>query len=253
VQHLVSAERGEYSGTLGVLARLVESMNEAGVGHTRLTFRPTNPGASRLLGGLVDQLPQRLVAHSAVDYGFAPVRAVVLRCGSAVTVHDELDPTELYARVLHPVELASLRLDDPTLESLDRSYGANGLTRSRSVLTAVLGGRIVGACLVNHASEGINFSFLENAIEYVRVAPELRERRCRDVWRALLHAAVELVGRRRDYVVVALSPADRELAVAAGVIASAPKRYAVVTVSAQGFERAFGCFEGYYRERVAAA
>jgi len=254
MQHLVSAERGEYTGTLWVIARLVESLHQVGAHYTPISFRPNNPGVNRLFGAITEHLPDRLVSRSIVDYGLAPARPLDVPHDNGVTVLEGLDPTELYARLLHPVELASLRFDDPELAELDAAYGAAGLTRCRTEFTAVSDDRIVGACLLHHASEGINLSFLENAIEYVRVAPELSAPRRRDVWVALMGAAIEAVRRRRDYVVVALSPGDRDLAVAARLVAPNPKQYAVLTIARKdnGLLRGLECLEGYYRERFRA-
>lgn len=187
-QHLVSRVRHEYTGTLGVIVEMVEWFRDHGVGHGRISFRSNNPGTNRLFGGVVEQLPSAVACLSVADYGLAGLRQVCVpgargvrvRRGSTALAHG------FYARTLHPVEAASLRLDDPGLAKLEPAYVDAGLQRSRTVLVATLRGEVAGAVIVNHASEGINFSFLENAIEYLRAG--------------------------RDYVVAATDPRDRDLA-----------------------------------------
>jgi hypothetical protein len=256
-QHLVSAERREYAGTLGVLSDLIGWCHDTGADHARASFRPDNPGVNRLFGVVAEGLPTRVVALSVVDYGLVPVDAVTLPYDDAgVAVRplrrgEERELIAFYSKILSRVELDALRLDDPRFDALDRRYRAHGLTRRRTPLVAVDGARVVGACLVHHASEGMNFSFLENAIEHVRVASDLSTARAQQTWRSLIRAAVTEARRERDYVVVALDPDDRALGVAAGLLPRTPKQYAVLTVSRRerGLLRGIELWEQFYEAR----
>jgi hypothetical protein len=234
-QHLVSGQRHEYVGTLTVLMALVQWLHDSGARFVRLTFRPNNRGANPLFGGVGELMPRDLVNVSVVDYGISPVAGVrVAEADAEVRVgrSDDLQARRFYGELLPPVELASLALRDPGFSELDPIYGRHGLSRRRHVYVASVGDRVVGACLVHHSSEGMNFSFLENAIEYLRVAPDLPSRLRARVWNALLRVAVGDVGRQRDYVVTTTDPGDRDLAVASGLVGvDPPKQYAVLTVS----------------------
>jgi hypothetical protein len=254
-QHLVSRVRREYTGTLAVLIRTVEWFRDHGAAHGRISFRPNNPGTNRLFGAVVERVPCRLACISVADYGLAPLEQVSLRAARRVRVTRDAAALarDFYERTLHPVEAASLRLDDPRLADVGSAYADAGLHRSRTVLVATLGGAVAGAVIVNHASEGINFSFLENAIEHLRVAPHLSPKSRRSVWMTLLHAAVETVAAQgRDYVVATTDPRDRDLAVASGIVPEDPKQYATLTASERGFTRAIGCWREYYDALLAA-
>jgi hypothetical protein len=257
-QHLVSASRGDYAGTLGVLIELIEWCHDTGAAYARAHFRPSNPGVSELMGSVAERLPTHLASLSLIDYGIAAVEAIDLddERGPAVDVrplrNNEIGHIgALYAQTVAGVELASLHLDDPWLNRLDAHYRSHALMRRRTPLVATEGSRIVGACLVNHGSEGMNLSFLENAIEYVHVARELATARRERVWRALVRAAVKEVRQTRDYVVTALDPEDRALGVAAGLLPPSPKQYGVLTVSRreQGLLRGIECWREYYETR----
>ncbi len=163
-QHLVSRERREYTGTLAVLAELVEGLHRVRAPYIRLSFRPDNPGTNLLFGGVTERLSSRVHKLAVIDYGMAQVNSISLeppsRPGVRVVRLDQ-DASEearrFYARVLHPVELASLGLEDPGLRSLDARYRQVGLRRRRKVLVAREHGEIVGACLVHDTSHGLLF------------------------------------------------------------------------------------------------
>src|SRR4051794_8539384 len=253
VQHLVSRRRHQPAGTLRVLSELVRWLHDSGAGHVRLFYRPDNPGTNRLFGALARDLPAHVAHAETLDYALVPEGAERLpRPRVAV---ERLAPADagaaigFYETVLHPVELAALRLDDPELDGPRPAFRAHGLRRGRRLLVA--GGRhgVAGACIVNHASEGMNFSFLENAVEHLRVAPGLSGRRRRDVWHALAAAALAETRTLPGPAVMTLAPADRDLAVAAGLLGPAPKQYTVITGSREGFPRTIECFEDYYRAR----
>jgi len=252
-QHLVSAQRHEYVGTLTVLMALVQWFHDSGVRFVRLSFRPNNRGANRLFAGVAEVLPHDLVNVSVVDYGTNPVAAVRLpEVDADVRVHrsDDLQARRFYGEILPRVELASLGLRDPGFSELDRIYGRHGMSRRRHAYVASAGDRVVGACLVHHSSEGMNFSFLENAIEHLRVAPDLPPRLRARVWARLLGAAVRDVGGHRDYVVTTTDPGDRDLATATGLVGTdPPKQYAVLTASRErdAFLRAIEHFASYYK------
>ena len=260
-QHLVSRDRHEYTGTIAVLIALVEGLHDEGVAHIRLTFRPENRGTNRLFGDVAVRLAPELRSFELVDYGLAGVKR--LRLASADVNPSEvrrLGPeegvgvSEFYSRILHPVELASLGLDDPCLRGVDAGYAAAGLRRRRTVLVAVEAGEIVGACLVHDSSLGLNFSFLENAIEHLRVRPDLDAARRRATWLALARAAVADLAGRSDHVVAALSPADRDLSVAAGLVTDQPKQYAMLTVARRrdGYLQSMECFLEHYRRLMSS-
>lgn len=259
-QHLVSLQRREYTGTLALLLALSEWGHDVGIDFARFSFRPNNPGTNALFGDIAQRLPSDLASLSLVDYGLTNLRDVDLPGGrdSPVLVRslgsDEgAAAAAFYERVLDPVELASLRLAQPRLHELDAAYGLHGLTRRRSVLVALDGGHIIGACIVNHSSEGINFSFLENAIEYLRVAPDQPALTRRATWLSLARAAVAEVARTRDYVVSLTHPGDRDLATAAGLVPADPKQYSVLTVAMrEGCAGMTDCFSEYYRGLLGA-
>ena len=259
-QHLVSRYRREYTGTLALLLALSEWGHDVGIEFARFSFRPNNPGTNALFGGVAERLPSDLVSLSLVDYGLTIARDVDLRGArdSPVAVRS-LGPDEgavaatFYEQFLDPVELASLCLAQPGLRELHRAYGIHGLTRCRTVLIALDSGRVVGACIVNHSSEGINFSFLENAIEYLRVAPDQPALTRRATWLSLARAAVAEVARMRDHIVCLTHPGDRDLATAAGLVPADPKQYAILTVAMpEGFAGMTACFTDYYRALLGA-
>jgi hypothetical protein len=252
-QHLVSRQRHEYAGTLHVLCALVQWFHDAGVEYARLSFRPSNPGTNRLFGAVPRRLPAHLAHAAVVDY--AVIADGAERLGRSGVAVERLAPSDagaaiaFYAALLDPVELGALRLDDPELTGLRTPYETYGLRRRRRILVASGRRGVIGACLVNVASPGINFSFLENAVEHVRVAPELAPRSRRSVWRALAAAALaEARGSRRD-AVMTLDPGDRDLALESRLIGRDPKQYAVLTVSRRqrGFLRSIESFHDYYR------
>ena len=259
-QHLVSLRRREYTGTLALLMALSEWGHAVGIEFARFSFRPSNPGTNALFGGVAERLSTDLASLSLVDYGLTSRATSSSSAGAArpwrsVRWDRTRAPSQRpsTSRFSNPVELASLCLAQPTLHDLDAAYEIHGLTRRRTVLVALDSGRVVGACIVNHSSEGINFSFLENAIEYLRVAPDQPPLRRRATWLSLARAAVAEVARMRDHVVCLTHPGDRDLASAAGLVPADPKQYSVLTVSMRdGFVGMTDCFADYYRALLGA-
>ena len=259
-QHLVSAVRHEYAGTLAVLSELVLQFQRSGAQFARLSFRPTNPGTNRLFGAVAEQLPAHLTHMSVVDYGFCPVREFRPAPMSArdVLVRRAADGEQeraagFFSRVLSAPEFGSLALDDLDLREIDERYRAHGLTRRRRVLLAESAGEVIGGCLIHDCSPGVNFSFLENAVEHLHIDERLGERDRLRVWHALARAAVAEVSQERDWIVVALDRHDRATATAARLVPPEPKQYAVLTVDGaeSGFLRSIDCFRAYYDFLVA--
>jgi len=85
-QHLVSAERHEYSGTLAVLTDLIGWCHDSGADYVRAQFRPNNPGVSELFGIVAERLPRHLACLSTVDYGMTAAEAVRLSDDNDVDV-----------------------------------------------------------------------------------------------------------------------------------------------------------------------
>jgi hypothetical protein len=260
-QHLVSRQRHEYTGTLAVLMGLVEGLHDDRAAHIRLSFRPNNPGTRMLFGEVARRLPSEHCTLAVYDYGRVPAERVRIPATPAGSVTVKPVPydagtlaEDFYRRVLHPVELASLALQDPELRRLDAAYCAAKLRRRRKVLVAIDHGEVLGACLVHNSSLGLNFSFLENAVEHLRARPDLCPRRRTEVWNALATAAVREARSDTDEVVLTLDPRDRDLSVPAGLIVADPKQYAVLTVAREGdsYLRSIDCFVDYYRSILAA-
>jgi hypothetical protein len=259
-QHLVSRERHEFTGTLAVLIELVEGLHDEGVEHIRLSFRPDNPGTRMLFGEVPRWIASNYHSLALCDYGCVPLERLRLAVTDPADItvkpvgHEGAAAVDFYRRILHPVELASLALHDPELRQLDAGYRAAGLERRRKVLLARDHGEIVGACLVHDSAVGLNFSFLENAVEHLRVRPDLSPSRRWEVWTALASAAIAHTRSGRDPVVT-VDPADRDLSVPSGMIAADhPRQYAVLTVSRDGasYLRSIDCFIEYYRRLLAA-
>jgi hypothetical protein len=262
LQHLVSRERHEYTGTLAVMMELVEALHHDEGSYIRWSFRPNNPGIERLFGAVPQRLGAKYCHLGLCDYGCVPFERLRLPPvrPTEITVKplasDEgAAAAAFYQRILHPVELASLALQDPQLRQVDPAYQAAGLARRRRVLLAIDHGEVQGACLVHDTSPGLNFSFLENAIEHLRVRPGLSTLRRTEVWTALASAAAEDARARADKVVVALAPGDRDISVASGMIAAEqPRQYAVLTLSREShsYLRLLDCFVEYYRGLLSA-
>jgi hypothetical protein len=253
-QHLVSAERHEYTGTLGVVIAILDWFEtQPAIEHVRLTYRPSNPGINHLFGAAADAIPSEARSVAVRDHFVAPFAQLQLAPTAATDVHVErvtastrAEISEFYRPFVHPVELRSLHFDDIDLERLNERFGRYGLTRQRAVFGARRDGRLVGAMVCNLASEGMNFSFLENALENLVGAD-------RDVVAALLRSAVEFyASNHRNYLVgmtdTDLGPLLRDL----GVPGVGAKQYAVLTLGreANGIQHAREAAVQYYRTHL---
>ena len=253
-QHLVSAERHEYTGTLGVVIAILDWFEtQPAIDHVRLTYRPNNPGINQLFGAAADAIPVEARALAVRDHFVAPFAQLQLRGDAAADVHVErvtantlAEVTEFYLQFVHPVELRSLQFEDPDLEHLNRRFGRYGLTRQRALFGARRGGQLVGAMVCNLASEGMNFSFLENALENL-VGSD------RDVLAALLRSAVEFyASNHRNYLVGLTDAAIGPLLGELGVPGIGGKQYAVLTLGreADGIRHAREAAIEYYRSHL---
>jgi CRP-like cAMP-binding protein len=260
-QHLVSGERHEYTGTLAALIGLVGGMHDdTCVDFIRLTFRPTNPGVQMLFGGVASALPMDTSHLSTRRYFVTPLpeprgdhtASPAVDISSAIP--GDRGPETFYASSLHPVEVSALRFEDPRLSTLDTRYGAYGLSRRREVLVATYQDQTVGAAISNLSSEGMNFSFLENAVEEVAVDPGLPPDLRTSVLASLAESVRNLYARAgRDYVVWMVDDAlADELKRFLGWPAIEDKQYGILTVSREkdSFVLANRFFTDYYRMQL---
>jgi len=263
-QHLVSRDRHEYTGTLAALVGLSDWLAAApGCGSLRLTYRPENPGVQSLFQGTAESLGPERAALDILDYYLTPLerlRPPLPRSGAISSLRvDAATASSLrafYGTRMHPALLDSLSLEDPELVGLHSAYAAHGLARGRAIFAAVHNDRIVGGVICNLASEGINFSFLENAVECLELSPGLPREMRGEVFAELMRAAAGYYRERgRDYLVALLHPTH---AVLAGELLQLErqKRYAVLTaakVNGKGFQPIRQSFIDYYRRLVEAA
>lgn len=251
LQHLISAARHQPAGTLAVMLELIERLDGDDTRHVRFTFRPDDPGVAPLLLPAARLLHRDRSAISLVDYGTIDPQNLQLPTPTVPVrrlAPDEYRLAEtFYARCLHPVERASLALEDLELDSLDARYRAHRLTRRRTVLAAYDHDRVIGLCIIGRGPFGMNLSFLEHAVEYLRIARDRVGTARRDTWSALLRAAAAEASGTGDWLVTLTDPEDRPLARAAGLVGLQPSRYAIVTIGreAHGFRHAI---EGVTRE-----
>ena len=261
-QHLVSADRHEYVGTLTAFLTMAEWLERnPAAAYTRLSFRPGNRGIAGLIADWQRAMPRGDASLRTFDYLVTPVEAVgpyersdesgvrVVRAG-----RDDADALHrLYASCISPVEVDSLGLDDPSGHGLQEKFARLGLERRRAVFMAVAGDAVVGAAICNIGPPGANFSFLESAIEGVEAAPDApRPLRVAAV-RELLAAAMRFYrAEGRRLLVATIAPQYLDVARSLGLIARDPKQYTVFTGrnSKQGFAATRRCFHGYYRALV---
>ena len=239
VQHLVSAERHEYWGTLAMLAGVIDWLVEhPGARYARFTWRPANRGTGPIGERIAAEVDPGACSIRELDYaavaiaGLAPA-AERTNAVSLVEVDASAAPRlrRFYAAALPAAELGALGLDDVELAGLSRRYARYGLERSRSAFLAVSGDAVVGAALCNWASEGINSAFFENALDHLVIADDAPPAVRREAFLGLVAAAAEHHARRgRDYLVAFTRPADAELARAAGLFATPPRRYRIAVL-----------------------
>jgi hypothetical protein len=229
-QHHVSLERHEYAGTIACLLALIRWLGETKAPtSSRFVFRRANRGVASMLTGF------DAVVGSRASYSERAHHVVQLAGTSfaqRVAVEHAGEPTEelneLLGKLLPQPELESLGLQDMTLDRLDSRYRRHGLSRRRVVLTAKRFGRTIGVMVVNLSSEGINFSFLENAAEGPFIDPELDPRAAQLVGDSLLAAARNIYrGAGRDAMIVLGDPTTLRRLLPASEPATA---YTVATV-----------------------
>ena len=236
LQHLVSAARHQPAGALAVIPELLERLEHDGCRHLRFTFCPDSPGVAPMFLPAARRLQHDSSAVSFVDYGIVHSRALQLPSPTVPVRQLAADEWRLadtfLEQCLHPVERASLTLEDLDTKGLDRRYRARRLTRRRTVLAAFDHDRVIGLCIVNRGPFGMNLSLLEQAIEYLRIGRDTVGETRREVWSALLHAAAD-AAERSAWLVTLTDPEDRSLARDAGLIGSQPRRLAIVTIKQQ--------------------
>jgi hypothetical protein len=259
-QHLVSADRHEYLGTLSAFLAMAEWLERnPAAAYTRFAFRPGNRGVAALFADWQRAMPPGDASLRTFDYVAAPLEAVDARERferSSVRVvragRDDADALRrFYGSYLSRVEVDSLRLDDPSASLLQETYGRLGLERRRSVFIAVAGETVVGALICNVGPLGANFSFLENAIEGVEIAPDMPPLLRVTAFRALLGAATRFYrGHERPLVIATIGPQYSDLVKTAGL--APQKQYTLFTGrnSAEGFVASRECFRRYYRALV---
>ena len=259
-QHLVSADRHEYLGTLSAFLAMAEWLERhPTAAYTRLAFRPGNRGVAALFADWQRAMPRGDASLRTFDYistpveateawqraGGSPVRVVRADRGNAESLR------RLYASCISPVEMDSLRLDDPWMPSLQAKFARVGLERRRSVLMAVSGDTVVGAAICNVGPLGTNFSFLENAVEGIQVAPDAPPPLRVAAVRELLAAAARFYrAHGRPLLVATIAPDYADVAKLLGLVA--PKQYTLFTGrnSTEGFVASRRCFRRYYRALV---
>jgi hypothetical protein len=261
-QHLVSADRHEYLGTLSAFLAMSEWLERnPDAAYTRLTFRPGNRGIAGLVADWQRAMPRGDASSRTFDYIAAPAEAVAAGEPSADSpvrvVRAERGDAgalrRLYDACMPRVEMDSLRLDDPSLDLLLEKFGRLGLQRRRAVLMAVAGETVVGAAICNIGPPGANFSFLENAIEGVEVAPDTPPRLRVAAVRELLAAAARFYrAARRSLLIATIAPQYSDVAESIGLVPRTPKQYTVFTGrnSTEGFVATRACFRRYYRALV---
>jgi hypothetical protein len=255
-QHLVSADRHEYIGTLSAFLAMAEWLERnPAAAYTRLAFRPGNRGVAALFADWRRAMPLGDASLRTFDYVATPLEAVDASRGAGVRVvrGDAEALRRFYAGRIPSVELDSLRLDEPALPSLHEKFARFGLERRRSVYTAVAGETIIGAAICNFGPLGANFSFLENAVEGLEIAPDAPRSLRLAAFRELLAAAARFYGAHgRSLLIATIGPEYADLAQSAGLVSS--KQYMLLTVrnSTEVFAASRECFRRYYRALVLA-
>jgi CRP-like cAMP-binding protein len=256
VQHLVSSQRHEYAGTLASVLGIIDWLGaNAEAQCIRLSYRPDNPGTAPLFEGVAAQIPPDTRLVSTCDYHLAPLvdvpRPAVAETELEVRTArpDETDSVATLYAQRHPRLASWLAVDRPSLPDLAARYDDRRLERGRTLLVAVLDGAVVGTVSCWWSSEGINLSFLENAVEELHVATHLDlDRQVEVVGRLLATAAETYRSRGRAYMVALLDERHRDLVIAADVLPRSTKQYAVVSVdrTASAFAQPKAVIENYY-------
>jgi hypothetical protein len=245
-QHLVSADRHEYLGTLSAFLAMADWLERnPAASYTRLAFRPGNRGVAALFADWQRAMPLGDASLRTFDYVATPLEVVDASRGSTVRVvrGDAEALRRFYVPRIPPVELDSLRLDDPSLRGLQEKFARLGLERRRSAYMAIAGDTVVGAAICNAGPLGANFSFLENAVEAIEIAPEAPQ-----AFPELLAAAARFYrAHGRSSLIATIGPEYAELAKSVGL--APQKQYTLFTGrnSTEGFVASRRCFRRYYR------
>jgi CRP-like cAMP-binding protein len=263
IQHLVSTDRHGYTGTLIMLLALVDWFRRTGCSRLlRFTYRPDNPGVTQLFAHYAHALgPTRF--HSQVsDYEFLLLDHIgqnvkaSLKNEFTCTIHRADDgsvPLQLFSG-LHLLELTALNLESDDWDDVEQDYGALNLVRRQRILTVRDStGEPLAAAIFNLTSEGVNFSFLENALEYICFRPDLDRSEALAAVASLIHQASELMrAEGRDYLVLMTQPAHRDILASLGINQHAQKQYAVATFvsDAEGLDLVHDASIGYYQEHL---
>jgi hypothetical protein len=238
VQHLVSARHHELTGTLAVCLGMADWIHRAGADTSlRFTYRDSNPGVARLFASFHDFVPESCIETRRCSYALLDAPRSVehtepLPDGFRIVAVDEHQAPAVaafYEQLGHGAGLRAMRLSDPWAVALGERYRAHGLERRRRVFAALHAGRVVAAAVAHEASLGVNFSFLENSIEFLEASPELDEATARALVKHLVSAAVR--GRSSEAPVALLVDLARApLARSAGLLPDPAKEYVVSTI-----------------------
>jgi CRP-like cAMP-binding protein len=244
IQHLVSAPKLGLTGTLLALLGLGDWFRSTNYpGYHRFTYRPDNPGVTQLFSHYSQQLGSRKFHSGLFDYIMEPLEKVELAINNCQTAGFPTavvegtpapDEVEFVSRHVHEVELSALALDHAGWGPFAEKFSTYGLVRKRLVLIARdASGRVVGSAISNVASEGMNFSFLENALEYVFVEAGLDQAGRVAVLAGLLGAGCGVMKRSsRDYLVCMINPELSREMEQFDMHVEKSKQYAVATYTA---------------------
>jgi CRP-like cAMP-binding protein len=259
-QHLVSASRHGFTGTLLMLLALINWFGRnTEIDIVRFTYRPDNPGVKRLFGKMSQNLGSEISRSVVYDYALS-TNIDELSNDRTNTNGYRIIPatddiihrvTQFYSSILNPLELKSLCLAEPKLQKTNERFRQFGLYRDRQIFFALVNNRIVGAVICNLASEGINFSFLENEITGLELDEDLSPAMQLAIFRSLICSAVRYYREHnRDYVVFMIRSNYKVLREAVGI--TSDKQYAVFTSLADisTTNRAGEACVQYYREHL---
>jgi hypothetical protein len=171
-----------------------------------------------------------------------PATRIRAACATDVPVVDQLYGTA------HPAVPDWMAVTDLDQTVLGARYRAYGLERRRIILVAEHEGSVCGTVACWWASEGMSFSFLENAATDLYVTTSLPEDQRRRVAFSLVVAALRLYAALgRPYAVLVLDDEIERLVKGLPLLSTVPvKRYANVTVSAEDLPATRAYWEKFY-------
>jgi CRP/FNR family transcriptional regulator, cyclic AMP receptor protein len=254
IQHLVSADRHERSGTLASMIGIIDWLySREDVKCARWSYRSDNPGVSALFGGLASTLPSDRSLLAEYSYHVLPLTEALSERVSSDEIrvrpaepNDVHDLAALY-RTRHHLMPTWLTLDAAEMHTLSTKYESRGITRTREVLVAQQGEGVQGAIGCWWASEGMNFSFLENAMADLVIAPALPEGARSEIAKSLFYAAMDHYRARGRTYAVALTPTDSPLfRCQPAVLPQADKTYSEQWAAHDCFPAVRKYFESHY-------